>query len=91
MNSEYIKKFIQQKSNIEYYTVILCQTKEDFKKAEQWLSFQKRIPYLPKEDIFAYYCPICNNILDLNKNCNQCKQVINWVFHNSCKPIKLMN
>ena len=71
----YARRFIKQYTEIEYYKVILHGTR----KSEEWFERQKEIPYLPKIDIFAYYCPICNNILQFRNSCNNCKQLIYWL------------
>lgn len=81
MDSE---EFRKQQAEIMFYTVIMCQKQEDIPQAEDWIKQQKEIPYLPKSDIFAYYCPICNNTLNVGCRCSQCEQLIDW--KDSMKP-----
>ena len=87
MNPEYLEKFKEQKNNIEFYTIILCQERSEVPKVLEWVKTQRDIPYLPREDIFAYYCPICNSIIKLKENCSLCEQNINWEFQNHIKLI----
>lgn len=65
-------EFRQQYITIEYYYII---ANEDESKA--WFKEQKKFPYLPKTDIFAFYCPMCNSTLQFKKQC-KCGQMINW-------------
>ena len=84
MENRMMKK-ARENANIVYNTVILCQDEENLPKIKLWLDSQKDIPYLPNSDHFAYYCPMCNNILILNFNCNNCKQSINWDYEHQKK------
>ncbi len=81
------RKFKKQESDIIYHTVILCQSVEEIPMASQWLKEQRDIPYLPKSDMFAYYCPMCNRILSVGVRCRGCNQLIEWVEDMSKKLV----
>ena len=77
-NSKNNPKYFRQQSIIKFYTEVLCQDIESIPKANDWIDSQKEIHYLPKSDIFAYYCPMCNATLVYNKKCERCNQAIEW-------------
>lgn len=65
-------EFRQQYITIEYYYIIA-----DKDKSKNWFREQKELPYLPKSDIFAFYCPMCNDTLQFRNKC-RCGQMIDW-------------
>jgi maltose-binding protein MalE len=86
-NCKYDRQFWKQRNEILLRTEVLCQDIKDIPEAKEWIKQQKNIPYLPKIDIFACYCPMCNNTLNVNCKCKQCGQLINWKYHTKSKLI----
>jgi len=74
-HSFYIHRFMKQYAEIEYRKVILPGTKQ----SREWFEKQKEIPYLPKIDSFAYYCPMCNDTIKFKNPCINCGQLIDWL------------